>query len=309
MENRTSYTIVGIFAMLCVTALSAFVWWMLTKSTPGESYRSYFVHTKELPAGLKENAEVRFIGVNAGFVKRIDFADIENAIIEIEISVKSKLPISQDSVAKVESQGISGIAFINITKGSGKLFPPNDKKPIIALDKTLLDKIGSKAEVITDSVSEMIFKINGLLSKQNTDKVDRILSSMDKFSAELSDEKKFQSLDALLANVNTLIANLNEREKELDALLDNLNAFAVSAANLSNSLDKPAGINTKRIDRGEYNLKAILDPTLEEAKNTLGELKKSLREFQGAMFRLEDNPYDFFFKDTSKGADRDDKKE
>ena len=83
----------------------------------------------------------------------------------------------------------------------------------------------------------------------------------------------------------------------------------MSAANLSNSLDKTAGIITKRIDRGEYNLKAILDPTLEEAKNTLGELKKSLREFQGAMFRLEDNPYDFFFKDTSKSADRDDKKE
>jgi putative ABC transport system periplasmic substrate-binding protein len=295
--------------MICVAALTAFMWWMLTKTDRSESYRSYYIHTKELPVGIKENSEVKFIGVNAGIIKSIDFVDIENAIIEIEISVKSKLPISQDSVAKVESQGISGIAFINITKGSGKLFPPNDKKPIIALDKTLLDKIGSKAEVITDSVSEMIFKINGLLSKQNTDKVDRILSSMDKFSAELSDEKKFQSLDALLANVNTLIANLNEREKELDALLDNLNAFAVSAANLSNSLDKTAGIITKRIDRGEYNLKAILDPTLEEAKNTLGELKKSLREFQGAMFRLEDNPYDFFFKDTSKSADRDDKKE
>ena len=295
--------------MICVAALTAFMWWMLTKTDRGESYRSYYIHTKELPVGIKENSEVKFIGVNAGIIKSIDFADIENAIIEIEISVKSKLPISQDSVAKVESQGISGIAFINITKGSGKLFPPNDKKPIIALDKTLLDKIGSKAEVITDSVSEMVFKINGLLSKQNTDKVDRILSSMDKFSAELSDEKKFQSLDALLANVNTLIANLNEREKEVDALLENLNAFAGSAANLSNSLDKTAGIITKRIDRGEYNLKAILDPTLEEAKNTLGELKKSLREFQGAMFRLEDNPYDFFFKDTSKSADRDYKKE
>ena len=305
MENRTSYTIVGIFAMLCVTALSAFMWWMLTKSTPGESYRSYFIHTKELPTGLKENAEVRFIGVNAGFVKRIDFADIENAIIEIEISVKSKLPISKDSIAKVETQGISGIAFINITKGNGELFAPNDRKPIIALDKTLLDKIGSKAEVITDSVGQMIFKINTLLSRENTEKFDRILSSLDKFSALLADEEKFKNLDKLMANADRLVANLNEREKEFDKLLNDFDALAISAKKFSDSLNASQAAIMKRVDRGEYNLKEILDPTLGEAKTTLREFNRALREFQDALFRLEQDPYDFFFKDTS-GSDKKD---
>ncbi|MDA3076430.1 MlaD family protein [Campylobacter sp. JMF_04 NA10] len=300
MENRTSYTIVGAFVMACVFALTAFVWWMLTRTDTRETYRSYYIHTKELPTGIRENSDVKFIGVNAGIIKKIDFVDIENAIIEIEVSLKSKLPISRDSIAKVETQGISGISFLNITKGSGDLFSENEEKPIIELDKTLLDKIGSKAEVITDSVGQMIFKINSLLSQDNMKKVDEILTSLNKFSAELSDEKKFNELNALMANFNTLMTNLNEREHELDEILDKFNAFASSATRLSNSLEKTSQIMAKRVERGEYNLKAILDPTLNEAKTTLTEFNKALREFQGAMFRLEENPYEFFFRDTKK---------
>ena len=54
--------------MICVAALTAFMWWMLTKTDRSESYRSYYIHTKELPVGIKENSEVKFIGVNAGII-------------------------------------------------------------------------------------------------------------------------------------------------------------------------------------------------------------------------------------------------
>ena len=46
--------------MICVAALTAFMWWMLTKTDRSESYRSYYIHTKELPVGIKENSEVKF---------------------------------------------------------------------------------------------------------------------------------------------------------------------------------------------------------------------------------------------------------
>lgn len=284
MENRNSYTIVGLFVMLIGAFLGIFMWWMLTRTEANETYRSYFIHTKELPVGIKEGADVKFIGVNAGIVKKIDFIDMKNAIIEIELSIKDKLPISKDSVAKVESQGISGISFINITQGSGEIFNENEKKPIISLDKALLDKIGKKAEVISDQVSETIYKINMLLSNQNIDKINKILTNFETFSKKLNDEK-------LTKNIYTAIDEFIKFQKTMDNSTKKFNNFI-------DNLNKTQNKISARIDNGDFNIREILNPTLSDAQTTLNEFNKALIEFESALFRLEDNPYEFFFKDT-----------
>lgn len=284
MENRNSYTIVGLFVMLIGAFLGIFMWWMLTRTEANETYRSYFIHTKELPVGIKEGADVKFIGVNAGIVKKIDFIDMKNAIIEIELSIKDKLPISKDSVAKVESQGISGISFINITQGSGEIFNENEKKPIISLDKALLDKIGKKAEVISDQVSETIYKINMLLSNQNIDKINKILTNFETFSKKLNDEK-------LTKNIYTAIDEFIKFQKTMDNSAKKFNNFI-------DNLNKTQSKISARIDNGDFNIREILNPTLSDAQTTLNEFNKALIEFESALFRLEDNPYEFFFKDT-----------
>lgn len=284
MENRNSYTIVGLFVMLIGAFLGIFMWWMLTRTEANETYRSYFIHTKELPVGIKEGADVKFIGVNAGIIKKIDFIDMKNAIIEIELSIKDKLPISKDSVAKVESQGISGISFINITQGSGEIFNKNEKKPIISLDKALLDKIGKKAEVISDQVSETIYKINMLLSNQNIDKINKILTNLETFSKKLNDEK-------LTKNIYTAIDEFIKFQKTMDNSAKKFNNFI-------DNLNKTQNKISARIDNGDFNIREILNPTLSDAQTTLNEFNKALIEFESALFRLEDNPYEFFFKDT-----------
>lgn len=284
MENRNSYTIVGLFVMLIGAFLGIFMWWMLTRTEANETYRSYFIHTKELPVGIKEGADVKFIGVNAGIVKKIDFIDMKNAIIEIELSIKDKLPISKDSIAKVESQGISGISFINITQGSGEIFNENEKKPIISLDKALLDKIGKKAEVISDQVSETIYKINMLLSNQNIDKINKILTNLETFSEKLNDEK-------MTKNIYTAIDEFIKFQKTMDNSAKKFNNFI-------DNLNKTQNKISARIDNGDFNIREILNPTLSDAQTTLNEFNKALIEFESALFRLEDNPYEFFFKDT-----------
>lgn len=284
MENRNSYTIVGLFVMLIGAFLGIFMWWMLTRTEANETYRSYFIHTKELPVGIKEGADVKFIGVNAGIIKKIDFIDMKNAIIEIELSIKDKLPISKDSVAKVESQGISGISFIDITQGSGEIFNENEKKPIISLDKALLDKIGKKAEVISDQVSETIYKINMLLSNQNIDKINKILTNLETFSEKLNDEK-------LTKNIYTAIDEFIKFQKTMDNSAKKFNNFI-------DNLNKTQNKISARIDNGDFNIREILNPTLSDAQTTLNEFNKALIEFESALFRLEDNPYEFFFKDT-----------
>lgn len=68
--------------------------------------------------------------------------------------------------------------------------------------------------------------------------------------------------------------------------------------NFIDNLNKTQNKISARIDNGDFNIREILNPTLSDAQTTLNEFNKALIEFESALFRLEDNPYEFFFKDT-----------
>ena len=75
--------------MLVVSALGIAAWWLGGYGKKADDYRSYFIKTTSLPSGIKRDSTVKFIGVDAGSVKDIRFADEKEALIELELSVIS----------------------------------------------------------------------------------------------------------------------------------------------------------------------------------------------------------------------------
>lgn len=297
MENRSSYTIVGAFFILCVLAVCGFFIWMTTKTDARATYRSYYIHTKELPNGLKEDAQVKFIGVPAGIVKSIGFYDVNKGIIEIELSLKSKFPVSTDSKAEIQTQGISGVTSINITKGTGKAFGSDVLKPVIAIKEGLLDKISSKAETITDRIDETLKKINSVLSKENLDKFNNTVASIEEFSKLLKDPERFKKIDNLIASLDNITASIDKNKSKFIKLLE-------TSTKTINSFNATQNLIKERIQRGDYNIREIVSPTLLETKKTLVEFNRVLRELEGSLMRLEDDPYDFFFRDTKNKGEK-----
>ena len=128
MENRNSYTIVGMFFMACLTAFAVFIWWMTSKNNTKVDFKEYYIHTTELPSGLKVDSTVKFIGVPAGTVSNINFVDDKNALINITMKIREDLPIKADSIASIEVQAISGVASINISRGTKNFSPDQMQK-------------------------------------------------------------------------------------------------------------------------------------------------------------------------------------
>lgn len=311
MENRSSFTIVGIFAAICIAAMLSFVWWLTTRAGGDSEYKTYYIHTKELPAGLKENAQVKYIGVPAGFVSDITFADGSNyGTIEIALKLDATFPIKKDSIAKTEVQGLGGLVSLNITKGTGEGFA-SDEKPIIYLDKGLLAKLNSKAGDITEGINDAVSRVNSLLSDENIDSLSATLKSIESLASKLSDDEIFDKVDSILASVDSMLGSADDNKSEFSKLMANVDVLINSMDKFTKTSTQTSAKFSKTLDKinaslasGEYNLKEILGPTLHETSLSLVELKKSLREFQKAMFRLEDDPYDFFFRDTSRGEKR-----
>lgn len=296
MESKSSYFIAGAFFCIVMIFVVVFLLFM-NKNGNADEYRSYYIQTKELPNGIKKDAQVRFIGVPAGIVKDIYFSDPKTATIEIKLSIKKDLPIKKDSVAVVEIQGISGIASINISKGSpeARTFA-TDEKPVIFMEQGLLAKIGDNAVNVSHRLNLTLSKFGELLSDENIKALSQTLDSINKFSSFLNSKENLEHIETILSSTNKTASALSKIKFE--ELANQLNAFLVDANRQAKLLEQTQILLTKKIESGEYDFKSIISPTLQNTNDTLSELNGLIAEIQNTLFRLEDNPYEFFFKDT-----------
>ena len=311
MENRNSYTIVGMFFIACLTAFAIFIWWMTSKNNTKVDFKEYYIHTSELPSGLKVDSTVKFIGVPAGSVSDINFVDDKNALINITMKIREDLPIKADSIASIEVQAISGVASINISRGT-KDFKPGDK-PILKLEESLLSKLGNNAENITLKINQTLDKVDGFFSAENISHIESILRNIDKFTQVLTDENGLSEVDSIVKNVKKFTDSLNKTDtkelaKNLNTLIASANSVFKSANSVVNGYSSLQDIVTQKVKNGEYDLRNTVSPLLREASEFLNGFDKTLREFRGALQRLEDNPYEFFFTNPVPNTDKKDKK-
>ncbi|WP_149725310.1 MlaD family protein [Campylobacter concisus] len=298
MENRNSYTIVGMFFMACLTAFAIFIWWMTSKNNTKVDFKEYYIHTTELPSGLKVDSTVKFIGVPAGSVSDINFVDDKNAIINITMKIREDLPIKADSVASIEVQAISGVASINISRGTKDF--ASGQKPILQLEESLFSKLGNNAENITLKINQTLDKVDNFFSPENIAHVESVLKNIDKFTQVLTDEEGLSEVDSIVKNVKNFTDTLNKTDtkelvKNLNRLISNANQVFVLANSAITGYNSLQELISKKAKDGEYDLRNTVGPLLREASDFLNGFDKTLREFRGALQRLEDNPYEFFF--------------
>jgi len=298
MENRNSYTIVGMFFMACLTVFAIFIWWMTSKNNTKVDFKEYYIHTTELPSGLKVDSTVKFIGVPAGTVSNINFVDDKNALINITMKIREDLPIKADSIASIEVQAISGVASINISRGTKNFLP--DQKPVLQLEESLFSKLGNNAENITLKINQTLDKVDNFFSPENIEHVESILKNIDKFTQVLTDEEGLSEIDSIVKSVKNFTDTLNKTDtkelaKNLNRLISNANQVFVSANSAITGYNSLQELITVKAKDGEYDLRNTVGPLLREASDFLNGFDKTLREFRGALQRLEDNPYEFFF--------------
>ncbi|ANE35584.1 lipid asymmetry ABC transporter MlaABCDEF, periplasmic component MlaD [Campylobacter iguaniorum] len=301
MESRSSYFVAGLFFCLTLGLLVFFLLYMNINGNKSEN-RYYYIETKELPNGIKKDSQVRFIGVLAGFVNDIYFSDPKTATIEIKMSIKKDLPIKKDSLAVVEVQGISGIAYINIDKGSNESETFNEnEKAVIKMGESLLAKIGNSAISLSENIAQSIARIELLLSNENINNIALALNSINKFTSTLANEQNLNSINATLKNLNLISDNISKLNFE--PLIGNINSFLLGAQKSTQTFEISQAQLLKKLQSGEYDFKSVLSPTLQNTNDTLMELQSLIYEIKNTLFRLEDNPYEFFFKDR-KGDEK-----
>ncbi len=130
-----------------------------------------------------------------------------------------------------------------------------------------------------------------------------------------SGEVKMVRLEkSLFKRIGTHFADISERIShslaQIEAYLnpqrmEQIDNIVKSVSLISQNLAKAdfAGLVrelNERTKRGEFDFKAMLSMPLQDISDAATKLQEAVDIFSATMIRLEDNPYEFFFKDTSR---------
>ena len=128
MENKAHAFAAGLFVLILGACALLAVFWL---GGIQDKTNDYVVVTKQNIGGLNPQAQVRYRGIRVGKVSdiRLDPEDYTNIL--ITISVRDDVPLTHGTVAKLNYQGVTGLAHILLLETGKDKTPlaPNDEEP------------------------------------------------------------------------------------------------------------------------------------------------------------------------------------
>src|SRR5665213_3178222 len=134
MENKANYVAVGAFVLACVIGLVVTILW-LAGAQYSQEYSYYQTYFKGAVTGLGKGTITRYNGIEVGRVTDLQFNPADPQSVIVTLQVQPNLNIREDSEASIESQGLTGGSFVEISGGTTKspllVAKPGQKYPII----------------------------------------------------------------------------------------------------------------------------------------------------------------------------------
>ena len=164
MEREANYAAVGAFVLLVALAAALFVYWY-SDSREHRDYDRYEIYFNGSVSGLDAGAAVRYLGVGVGRVYRA-CASIRAipSRVEVIVDIDSHTPISEQTVAVLQLQGVTGLLYID-------LMDDRDNKraaPAVAgLKYPVIRSAPSHFDVFLSSLPELVAGANDVVKRAN----------------------------------------------------------------------------------------------------------------------------------------------
>jgi phospholipid/cholesterol/gamma-HCH transport system substrate-binding protein len=118
VEDKVNTTLVGAFVLVLGAALVAGVLWLTAGLGSQRAMDNYQAVIQESVAGLNVDAPVKYLGVDVGKVGRIEIDPQNSRQVRLHFLIQRGTPIQRDTVAVLKTQGLTGIAYVELSGGS-----------------------------------------------------------------------------------------------------------------------------------------------------------------------------------------------
>lgn len=219
METRARYALIGFFALVVIVAAFVFVYWIKRLDETGIRAPVYFEFTGSV-GGLAPGGAVYFAGIKVGTVTALAFDPENPDTVLVTADVRQDVPVKTDTRAVVGSNLLTGVAYIDMTGGSGSA------PSIFSQDPPLIVGAQSAFSDVIEAAGSAVNKLESIASRldeflaANQESVTNTTKNVEAFTGALADNA--EGIKSFLASV----AELSETASRLSSRLDGIIAKA-----------------------------------------------------------------------------------
>ena len=299
-----NYAVVGGFVLVLGAALIAGVLWLASGGAWQTKFDLYLAMEDESVAGLNLNAPVKYNGVDVGKVHDIRLDSVNPERVRLILAIERGTPIKVDTVAVLRTQGLTGIAYVELRGGAP------DAAALVAAGPGLLPEIRTKPSLsarLENILTTVLAKldstsnnINALLSDENRLAVKSALADIATVSRTLAARK--DTLDAGLTsaartfdNSARVTAQLGPVIERVAPLINRIGRSADAIEKLGNEAALASTSAGKTVDAVGADVKRLTAETVPEMTRLLGELNVLSASLRRLTEQTERNPSSLLF--------------
>lgn len=276
MEAKVNFTLVGLFVLVLAIGLIGGVLWLGSDKQFGKHYDTYLVYIAESVSGLNLNAPVKYRGVDVGSVGKIELDMNDSERVRLSLNIEHGSPIKEDTVAVLRTQGLTGIAYVDLMGGS-KDSPllkakGTEKYPVIQSGPSLMARLDVALTGVLANLNRVSENINAALDEENRRALKQSLADVAAVARTLAN--RTDSIDAGIRDASRTMENTARASRELTQLVARMERSA-------DAVEKMAGSSGVQQFTGE---------TLPELHGLVGELRETAGSLRRASQQIEQNP-------------------
>ncbi len=167
-------------------------------------------------SGLEVGSPVRYSGIKVGRVDDIGIDPRDVSVIVVEISLDEGTPVAENTQANLGSMGITGLKYIELTRGAkgARVRKPGEEIPA---GSSALDDLSNQAGEIAEKVSRTLDNVTALTGPDMRERVAKVLDRTDSLLAtlEATVAENRDSLRSLTGRVDSAVGKIETLTDEL----------------------------------------------------------------------------------------------
>ncbi len=258
METRANYILIGAFTLAGILGVFGFFLW-LAKFEVNRQYAYYDVLFENV-SGLSAAGGVSFNGLPVGQVVSLRLDEGDPSKVRVKLEVDADIPVTSETVAQLQSLGVTGVGYVELTGGSvnAQRLPENS---VIKSKRSTIQSLFEGAPKVLDQAIVLLEDLSAVVDEKNRKAVSDILNNLASASGRL---------DNTLSDFESLSKDISGAAKNIGAFTDRLDQLADTA-----DTTLKAGTDTLQ------SIKTASDSAvgaLDEAKTTLATADQVLKQ-------------------------------
>ncbi len=285
METKANYVAVGAFVLACVIGLVVTIMW-LAGAQYSQEYAYYQAYFKGPVTGLGKGTVTRYNGIEVGRITDLAFDPNDPQRVIVTLQVQPNLNIREDSTASIDSQGITGASFVEISGGTKNapllVAKEGQPYPVIKTKQSTFAQLAQTAPEVVAKLNVAASRINDLLNDDNRRAIANVLANLDETTQVIA--RRSADIDASIAHANQAMANLSEASNSLRPTLEQVDLTIRKYGKVADSADA-----------------FITGDGLAQVSNLVGEMRRLVGNLDQLSDQLNREPTKLLFGDRRKG--------